>query len=124
MKQLVRMTTLLVLLCAGIGFAACGDEDNGNDNGGSGNGAGTSAIVGSWKQTDPDGRWEMYTFHADGTGKYEDCDDIYDPFTYVYRPAENKVEINWPGDPGEKDVYEAVVNGNKLHMDGEDYIRQ
>jgi len=118
------MTTWLVLLCVGIGFAACGDDDNENGTGGSDGGAGTSALVGSWKQTDPDGSWEMYTFHADGTGMYTDCDGIRDRFTYVYRPAENKVEFTWPGDPVEREVCDAVVNGNILHMDGYDYVRQ
>lgn len=112
------MTSLLLLLLVGVGFAACSDD---NDEKQSSN----SGLVGSWYYQDDD-EYELITFNSNATGTwYEsyvyDDGDTYsetESFRYTYK---NGILTMYAGDEVEK--WPLSVLGDIMIWDGQTYRR-
>lgn len=121
MKHLIKLTTVLMLLFAGFGFAACSDDDGGS----------ASEIVGSWKYTYDNGCYEIMTFNADGTGSNTEYYPPYPihvaPFTYIFDAKNQTLTLYWDDLDEDENVEgpfgPVLVSGNKLYIEGDEYVR-
>jgi len=123
MKQIAKLTTILMLLLVGAGFTACSDDDDNNS-------SSSTSIVGKWRCDWSEDGWhgyEIITFNANGTGSYkreeygshgEHFEDS-GTFTYTYRDG---ILILDYGD-GEPERYSINISGGKFTMDGDTYVR-
>jgi len=116
----MKLTTVLMLLFVGFGFAACGDDDD--ENGGN-----ASGIVGTWRYDYGDGDYEVMVLNADGTGSftegYASVGQVNtDYFKYDYDADAGALYITWDGDD-EVDLWYASLSGDKLILDGYEYTR-
>jgi len=121
MKQLTKLTTILMLLLVGAGFTACSDDDDNNS-------SSSTSIVGSkwrcdWSNGGGHG-YDIITFNANATGSYYSVEYDSDgqryehngSFTYTYR---NGILILDFGDGPET----INISGDKFTMDGDTYVR-
>jgi len=87
MKQLAKLTTILMLLLVGAGFTACSDDEDEN------NSSIPSELYGTWYgeriiQTTGTVCTITLTFNQDGTGRFEYTSSVY------YRVAQFRYSMN------------------------------
>lgn len=118
MKQLIKLTALLLFLFTSAGFVSCSDDDeDGNQ----------SSLVGTWRCDYGEGGYQIITLESDGTGTifdveyvngqvYSDAEDI----TWSY--SNGKMRIKY--EDGEVETFTVSISGNAIIVDGEDrYVR-
>lgn len=117
MKQIIRFTTILMLLVTGFSFASCSDDDDKQD----------VSLVGTWRCDYGEGGYQIITLESDGTGTifdveyvngqvYSDAEDI----TWSY--SNGKLRIKY--EDGEVETFTVSISGNAIIVDGEDrYVR-
>lgn len=119
MKQLARLTTLLMLLLVGAGFTSCGDDD---DEEGSSN----SAIVGTWRcEGDYSGGYDQLTFNANGTGIYVivgynswNGEEYREEQKFTYTYTDGILTIKF--ESGETQSIKVTISGDRLTPEGEE----
>lgn len=123
MKHLMKLTTALMLLFAGLGLAACGDDDEGGS---------ASGIVGTWRcdYNEEYYAYEIIELRADGTGTFTygyvfngQVQPDTESFKYTYDAEKELLHVTYMEDGDEEDVISASLSGDKLILDGEEYTR-
>lgn len=107
MKNLIKLTTTLMMLLLCVGFVSC--NDNGDED------SSDALIVGTWRRDfkfeDLVGElYHMYVFNSDGTGSYQEIDEDEDDYTYekiTYKYNEKTSRLTVTSQYG--DIYEYNV---------------
>jgi len=127
MKQLTKLTTLLMLLLVGVGFTACSDDDDNNSS--SSNPNSSTSIVGTWRCDYGAGGYTTYTFKSDGTGyfytvEYYEGNTYDEGYAFTYTLRNNILTMTCTeGDETETDSGPVTISGNKMTWDGDTYVR-
>ena len=117
MKQLMRLTSLLVLLLVGVGFAACSEDEDKTPVG--------NGIVGTWRTDfveDGEAGYIVVTFNSNGTGAFKIVEGSYGEssnFTYTY--AKGVLTMRFSGE--EPEISQVTVSGDKMMWDDEEFRR-
>ena len=107
---------LAMVFGTSVTLSSCGDDDepevitpgtnSSNENGGTNSSTG---LVGKWKYNfDGENGYMLMTFKADGKGtsyEYDEGDEDYETFTYVYNKSTNVLKIKWDDSKYEEDEY-------------------
>ena len=115
MKNLSKLTTILLMLLLCVGVYSCSDDKDDDPE----TESKKSSIVGSWKATFGDD-YEIYTFNANGTGKftvYEEGEIYTETFAYAYDETIKLLTLRWWDDTDYEEYVEyveAYVTGNTL----------
>lgn len=104
---------LPIFMMATFAFSSCSNDDD--DKGGD------ASLIGTWIYEDDDYE-EMYTFNANGTGRYFYSDEYIDEdYSFSWKADDKTVTITAYGDT---DTMPYKVVGNKLYLDGDEYYRR
>lgn len=118
MKQLFKITALLLFVFTSAGFTACSDDDDEGD---------PSSLIGTWRCDLGHGEYEEISVKADGTGYVLSV-------WYVNGQRESRVDyITWRynkgiftiryDQDGEVESWPITIHGNVVTVNGLRYVR-
>ena len=104
MKTIAKVLAVVLALVMLASLAACGGSDSGSDNG-SDNSNASSAIIGSWENTE---YGTACSFNTDGTGTL--TGDGYN-FNYTYVDKGNAIEVTYEGGSEVQTIDYTLIDG-------------
>lgn len=131
MKQLFKITALLLFVFISAGLTACSDDDDkekGNN----------ESIIDTWMCSDDDyeeGEFQIFIFNADGTcfefeRYYDSYTDQFNEYRYSYNYSyRNGLLTIYNYDKGRDYVVSVILSGNSMRLveadgDASHYVRQ